>query len=77
MLKPIDSLIGSLRTLLAQPTAGGPAPATVRTTFDISDLAFAPKNEAFGCGCQKNPSGLSDAEKAAAKAENLKAMGLA
>lgn len=76
-MKPIDSLIGSLRSLLAQPAAGGPAAQPVRTTFEISDLAFAPKSEAFGCTCQKNPSGMSDAEKAAAKAANLRAMGLA
>ena len=75
-MRPIDSLLGSLHAMLAQPAAGGPAPAAL-TTLDVASLAGGSAAHPFGCTCQKNPSGLSDADKAAAVAENMLALGLA
>ncbi len=76
-MRPVDSLLGALHALLAQPAGGGPAAPTQRATLDVASLAAAPSSHAFGCNCQKNPSGLSDSERAAAVAANMAALGLA
>jgi hypothetical protein len=75
-VRPIDSLLGSLHALLAQPAGGGPA-AVTRTTFDAAALADGSANNVFGCNCSTNRSGLSDAERQANVAANMKALGLA
>ncbi|MBM3268747.1 MAG: hypothetical protein FJZ01_13990 [Candidatus Sericytochromatia bacterium] len=77
-MQSVDSLLGALRGLLAQPAGGGPAKAQPQVaTFDVAGLAGLPAGQAFGCTCTKNASGLSDAERAAAVAQNMKALGLA
>ena len=75
-MRTIDSLLGSLNALLAQPAGGGPA-APTRTTFDATALANGSANQVFGCNCSTNKSGLSEAEQQANVAANMKALGLA
>lgn len=71
----INPIMQNIRALLAAspaPSAGG---GVTRTEVDLSTMALStlPGQQAvMGCNCQKNPSGLSPAEIAAAQAENMR-----
>lgn len=69
----VDSLMSSIRSMLAatpSPAGGG---AVIRTSIDLSAMALStPQAQAqvMACNCAPNPSGLSAAGIAAAQARN-------